>query len=236
MEVLKATLEYGQGHASHYSILSEAIKYKQSQTKNYDCAAQKGIKLTNYHLHKILYNIKSGQNIQSIEMIFKNRNDGTLETLLNTDPVDPKENEYQLEDDEEIVEVRIGEKEESLIGFEITTSKGKSKKIGYGSDDPIKIKEFEKHENIIVGFGFQASQKYGVCSIYCYFMGKKRFGIVKNNGLLQLRAKLKKDPEFKNEFKDEKKKNLNEIQKLILNIADLPDTAFFQIASYLMTY
>lgn len=54
-------------------------------------------------------------------------------------------------------------------------------------------------------------------------------------GLLQLRSKLKKNPEFKTQL-EAKKSSLNEKQRLILDICDLPDTSFFPICSYLMSY
>ena len=141
----------------------------------------------------------------------------------------------KLEDDE----ARYGEekikKNDSVIGFEITTNKNKSKKFGYGVDEPEKIKEFQNGDKIIFGFGCHANQQYGVCSIYCYYMDKRKYGIVQNSGLLQLRAKLKKNPEFKKEM-EAKKASLTPQQKLILETCDLPDAAFFPLASYIMTY
>ena len=80
-----------------------------------------------------------------------------------------------------------------------------------------------------------AGIKYGVSSIYSYYMDKKKYGIVFYTGLLQLRAKLKKNPEFKKEMEG-KRASLNEKQKLILDTCDLPDTVFFSIASYIMSY
>ena len=111
----------------------------------------------------------------------------------------------------------------------------KKKKIGYGEEESEKIKEFEQGDKIILGFGCQANKQYGVCSIYCYYLGKRKFGIIQNSGLLQLRSKLKKNPEFKAEL-ETKKSSLTEQQKLILDTCDLPDAAFFPFASYIMTY
>lgn len=126
-------------------------------------------------------------------------------------------------------------KKESLIGFEITTNANRSKKIGYGEDQSRKIEEFESKDKIIFGFGCQANKQYGVCSLYCYFMNKRKFGIVQYTGLLQLRAKLKANDEFKKSV-EANKANLNDKQKLILETCDLADTAFFPVISYIMSY
>ena len=229
--LLESTLEYGQGHCR----MIEMEKHNETATLNYDCATDKGIEFLDFHLHKIYYKLRSNECIQSLKLIFKNRNDGHLETLLDTAPEEEKPDEYQLDDNEEIREVRIWRKNESLIGFEITTSKDRHKKIGYGIDASEKIKEFEDGDKIIFGFGCHANKQYGVCSLYCYFMDKRKYGIVQNSGLLHLRAKLKKNPEFKNQLKA-KADSLTPQQKLILETCDLPDTAFFPLASYIMSY
>ena len=229
--LLETTLEYGQGHCR----MIEMEKHNESATLNYDCASDKGIEFLEFHLYKIYYKLRSNECIQSMKIIFKNRNDGHLETLLDTAPEEEKPDEYELDDNEEIREVRIWKKNESLIGFEITTSKGRHKKIGYGDDASEKIKEFEDGDKIIFGFGCQANKQYGVCSIYCYFMDKRKYGIVQNSGLLQLRAKLKKNREYKDKV-EANKASLTPQQKLILETCDLPDTAFFPLVSYIMSY
>ena len=229
--LLEVTLEYGQGHAR----MVEMEKHNESETKNYDCSRTLGRNFIDYHINKICYNLKTNEFIQSLKIIFKNRNTGKLVTLLDTDPEDNKPNEFQLEDNEEIIEVRVWEKKESLIGFEITTNANRSKKIGYGEDQSRKIEEFESKDKIIFGFGCQANKQYGVCSLYCYFMNKRKFGIVQYTGLLQLRAKLKANDEFKKSV-EANKANLNDKQKLILETCDLADTAFFPVISYIMSY
>ena len=229
--LLEVTLEYGQGHAR----MVEMEKHNESETKNYDCSRTLGRNFIDYHINKICYNLRTNECIQSLQIIFKNRNTGKLVTLLDTDPEDKKPNEFQLEDNEEIIEVRVWEKKESLIGFEITTNANRSKKIGYGEDQSRKIEEFESKDKIIFGFGCQANKQYGVCSLYCYFMNKRKFGIVQYTGLLQLRAKLKANDEFKKSV-EANKANLNDKQKLILETCDLADTAFFPVISYIMSY
>ena len=140
--LLEVTLEYGQGHAR----MVEMEKHNESETKNYDCSRTLGRNFIDYHINKICYNLKTNEFIQSLKIIFKNRNTGKLVTLLDTDPEDKKPNEFQLEDNEEIIEVRVWEKKESLIGFEITTNANRSKKIGYGEDQSRKIEEFESKD------------------------------------------------------------------------------------------
>ena len=229
--LLETTLEYGQGHCR----MIEMEKHNETATINYDCVGDKGISFLDYHIHKIYYKLKSNEGIQSLKIVYKNRNDGHLETLLDTAPEEEKNNEFEIDDNEEIKEVRIWKKNDSLIGFEISTNKGRSKTIGYGVDESEKIKEFVPGDKIIFGFGCHANQQYGVCSIYCYFMDKRKYGIVKNSGLIQLRAKLKRNPEFKSQ-KEAKISSLTPEQKLILEACDLPDTAFFPLATYIMSY
>ena len=66
-------------------------------------------------------------------------------------------------------------------------------------------------------------------------MNKRKFGIVQYTGLLQLRAKLKANEDFKKSVVANKA-NLNDKQKLILETCDLADTAFFPVISYIMSY
>ncbi len=154
---------------------------------------------------------------------------------MDTHHRDQKTPRFHFDDSEEIKEVRVWTKKESLIGFEVTTNRNRSKKIGFGDDESIKIKEFEHGDKIIFGFGCHANHQYGVSSIYCYFMDKRKYGIVQNSGLIQLRAKLKLNPEFKKKL-EAKMDTLNENQKIILQTCDLPDTAFFPLATYIMSY
>ena len=226
--LLNATLEYGQGYSRMVDMKED------DETKNYDCSRGLDEKLIDYHIYKIGYKLKSNEGIQCLQLIFKNRNDGKPATLLDTAPEETNKDYFEIEDNEEIIELRIWEKNEALTGLEISTNKGRSKKIGYG-EEPTKIKEFESGDKIIFGFGCQANQKYGISSIYSYFMNKRKFGIVNNLGLLQLRAKLKQNSEFKAQL-EAKKSSLNEKQRLILEICLLPDTSFFPISSYLMSY
>ena len=54
--------------------------------------------------------------------------------------------------------------------------------------------------NIILGFGVNANDQYGISSFYCYYMDKKCYGMNKHAGLIQLRAKIKQSAEYKKEI------------------------------------
>ena len=228
-----ATLDYGQG----YDRMVEMETLGQSMTQNFDCAQTLGSKFLNYRLYKIKYNLKSNEYIQSLQLIYKNRNNNQLECLLDTDPSHDKENEYTLEDDTVIKIVRYWLNDGRITGFELTTNKktGNIKMIGYQKNDVEKIPEFEGKTKIILGFGVNANDQYGISSFYCYYMDKKCYGMNKHAGLIQLRAKLKADEKYKKEI-ESKKDTLNPIEKLILNICDLPDIPFHKAISFIMSY
>ena len=230
--LLEVTLEYGEGHAR----MVEMEKRGETETKNFDCSKTLGRDFLDYHIHKISYNLKSNEYIQSLQMIFKNRNTGELTTLLETAPEEEKKDyEIVFDDNEEINEVRVWTQIDRLIGFEITTNANKTRKIGYGEFESTKIDEFRNKDKIIFGFGCQANKQYGVCSLYCYYMSKRKFGIHNNSGLLQLRANLRNNEAFRKEL-EAKKSTLTPTQKLILETCDLADAVFFPIASYIMSY
>ena len=232
-KLLDCSMEYGQGY-------NQIVGGEQDDvTENYDFSSTLKDEVLEYHIYKIEYSLNSNKYIQSLKMIYRNRNDGQLKALLdtiNSNIKDEKEYEINFEEFEEITEVRFWVKNERLIGFSIKTNFDQIRKIGYGNDEElIKDDVIETGNNIIMGFGVQAGPKHGISSMYCYYMDKNQFGIVEYAGLLQLRSKLKIDQEFKKNLKD-KKESLNEKQKLILETCDLPDTAFFPIVLYIMSH
>ena len=232
-ELLLVSLEYGQG----FCRMVDMEKKGETPTKIYDCAETLGFRFLDYHLYKIKYNLRDNELIQSIQMIFKNRNNNELKCLIDTDPKSDKKYEFTLEDNVEIKIVRYWLSNDRLTGLEITTTKKKDnvKMIGYAKNAVGKINELEDGNKIVFGFGFNANDQYGVSSFYCYYMDKRNYGIVKHSGLFQLRAKLKCNQDFRKKL-EEKKKDLTPLQNLIMEICDFPDTAFFPIASYVMTY
>ena len=228
---LDVTLEYGEGY-------DQMVGGKEDElTTNYDYYLNTKEKCMEYHIHKIIYTLNENNYIQSLQMIYKNRNDGHLEKLLDTissHKDDEEKNEIIFEDFEEIILVRFWVKDERLVRFSIKTNMNKIKMIGADVNDGLfKDDDIETEKKIIVGFGVHAGQKFGVSSMYCYYIDKKQFGIIEYEGLLQLRAKLKMDSKFRKEIE---KKDLNEKQKLILDTCDLPDTAFFPVAFYIMSH
>lgn len=232
--ILDVSLEYGQGYAEQNigSNVQEEIN------KNYDYT-DLDKEIINYHIHNIIYTLNKERNIQTLKLIYKNRNDGQLKTLLDTTDShqnDENEMEISFKDDEEIYEIIIYlRKDERLAGFSIKTNLGKIKLIGNKCNGKTIIdKNLNSHQNIIFGLGVWAGQKYGVSSIYFYYMDKRKYGIILYSGLLDLRVKLKKEPDFKKKM-EEKRDSLNDQQKIILDTCQLPDVAFFSIALYIMS-
>lgn len=233
VKLLDVTCEYGQG-------FHEMIKPKEEEiTQLYDFTSTLKGNVLEYKIHEIKYTLGESQNVQTLTMVYKNRNDGHLETLLNTEKsaTDAKEEIIEFDDNEEIVDVFFYVKEEgnTLAAFMIKTNLKPAKYIGNQDKGRlVKSRDLETGKKIVLGFGVNAGKKYGVSSIYCYYMDKSKFGILQYSGLLQLRAKLKLNPEFKKEL-EAKKESLNDKQKLMLSTCDLPDAAFFPVASYIMS-
>jgi hypothetical protein len=232
-DLLFASLEYGQGYDKMIGGT------KEEKTKNYDYSSTLNEKVLDYHIHKIIYSLNKTQNIQYLKMIYKNRNDGTLHTLLDTvesNINNEKENEITFEDNEEIEEVFFYiTKDNRLAAISIKTNMKVNDIGNTSSGEKAKDEKLEEAKNIIFGFGMHAGIKHGVSSMYSYYMDKKQYGIVLYTGLLQLRAKLKKNPDFKKEM-EAKRASLSEKEKLILDTCDLPDPSFFAVASYIMSY
>jgi len=230
-KLLDVTLEYGQGYMELIRPDNDEV------TEIYDFTSKFYEKVLDYHIHKIKYSLGAEQNIQSLTMIYKNRNDGHLETLLDTEKskLQGNEEEIDFEENEEIVDVYFyTSKQNNLVSIMIKTNLDKIKYIGNkDKGELIKDRTLETEKKIILGFGVNAGKKHGVSSIYCYYIDKSKFGIIKYLGVLQLRCKLKVNQEFKNQLASQKE-TLNEKQKLIYDVCDLPDTGFFPIASYLI--
>lgn len=228
------TLEYGQG----YNEIDEKDENKIS--KNFDFTQKFKNNVLDYHIHKIIYTLNNRQSIQTLKMVYKNRNDGHLETLLEAGKNEEKKEEYEIEfeDFEEITNIFFyitKDKLENLAAICIETSKGRSKYIGnQDKGDITKDSLLNSGQNIVLGFGVNWCESYGVTSIYAYSINKHKFGLCQYSGFFQLRAKLKNDLKFKEQL-ELKKSTLDEKQKLIFEICDLPDSTFFPIASYIIS-
>ena len=81
--------------------------------------------------------------------------------------------EVDFEDDEEITNLKAYLRKMKLVGFEITTNKGKNKKIGFGEENEVyKENLFDSGKKTIVGFGFNSNKKFGVYSMHFYYLNK----------------------------------------------------------------
>ena len=101
-KLLDATIEYGQGYNQMVGAVKEEV------TTNYDFSLDKEINVLDYHIHKIIYSLNKNQRIQSMQLIYKNRNTGQLKTLLDTRSSHLKGEklmEFEFEDFEEIINV-----------------------------------------------------------------------------------------------------------------------------------
>ena len=169
-ETIYASLEYGA-----YKIETNQYDEKVSG-KCYDIVDELDSKILDYRLKKFSYILNKNEGIDKIKIEYINKKDGTSKIFETPtfEGFDSKFEEYDLEDDEEITNVKVYLKDIKLVGFEIFTNKGKNKKIGYGEENEGNTeKELEKGEKIIIGFGFNSSEKYGVYSIHFYYVDKK---------------------------------------------------------------
>ena len=204
-------------------------------SKYYDIRDEVGKKILDYRLVKIKCQLKSNDSIYGIQFIYRNINTNKEEALIN---FKSKENEIDLIeqemsfDFEEIVDLRTWLSEDiKLIGFEITTNRGKSQKFGYGNDEELrKCPEFENNDKTIVGFGITADDKNGVTSIYAYYLNKRTYAFYIYSGVFSLRIKIK-DAEFRKKI-ESKLSSMSEKNKVLFKVCSLPDNQFFNIIKY----
>ena len=228
MVSIEATLEYGEG----YSEIGERDKEKLT----INCDKYYLLKDSNpfmYHIHKIYYSLKKNEYIQSLKIEYKNQLKGNFMTLLETPGVSDLEDLQiiNIRKYEGIINVKVYLKKNKLTGIELKTDLNNVYKIGYGEKEDEEIfEEFENEENIILGFGVNAT-KFRVHSIYCYFTNRQKYYNKIFPGLLLLKAKINKNEEFKNKL-DSKISETDEIHKLIVRICELPNNEFCNIAKY----
>ena len=245
-EYLNASSVYGESYCkmignekeevSEYFDFTQPFEIEIGDKMDYSKTAE----VLDYHIYQIRYTLNESQAIQTLEMVYKSRNDLSTKSLLKTINTPKSEKDVQIidfDDTEEIIHILFytHKNNKRLVALSMKTNLGNVKTIGNTGNAEIKNNEkINNNRNIICGFGGFSGNKYGVSSIYCYYMDKNKYGIVLHNGLLQLRAKLKKDEKFREQL-IEKKSSLNEKLQLILDVCDLPDTAFFPIATYIMS-
>jgi len=241
-ELIGITLLYGQGYKEQEISKINTEKNKEKYSYSYDSVEAKGEKILEYHIKKIIYTISPSQSIQTLKVIYKNRNNGQLEELLDTKVSYTEQNNdkdklysIEFEDNEEIVDIFFYVKDSNnLVSICITTSFGTSKYIGNQDlGTLVKDRDLEKKDKIIVGFYVEASKLEGVTGMYCYYVPKVKYGFYKYYGLFLLRAKIKCDKEFKKKM-EEKKDSFDSKNSLILAFSDFPDTVFTKVASFLL--
>ena len=195
-----------------------------------------GKNILNYRITKIKCQLKSNDSIYGIQFIYRNINTNKEETLINV-----KSKELDLIEQEmsfgfeEIVDLRTWLSDEiKLIGFEVTTNRGRQKKFGFGNDEQLRIcPDFENNDQTIVGFGVAADDKNGVTSLYAYYLNKRTYAFYIYSGVFSLRIKIK-DEEFKKKI-ESKISNMSEKNKILYRVCSLPDNQFFNIIKYALS-
>ena len=203
-----------------------------NNSKCYDVYNEVGKNLINYKLLKIKCQIKSNDSIKGIQFIYRNINTCEEQTLINVKPkeINLIEQEMNL-NGEELVDLRTFLSEEiKLIGFEVTTNKGRTKKFGYGNNEQMRVcHDFANKDQVIVGFGVSADDD-GVTSLYAYYINKTTYAFHLYSGVMFLRIKIRNE-EYKKKAIS-KLDNLDEKNNTLFRICSLPDNQFFNIIKY----
>ena len=169
-EMIYSSLEFG-------AFKSENEQYDEEVSgKGYDITDEVGANILDYRIKKISYILKENERIDKIKLEYINKKDGTSKIIETPswDEVKGNEEAFELEDDEEIKNIKIYLKDIKLLGFEIFTNNGKNKKIGFGKESEVNTqKDLENGSKLIIGFGFNASKVHGVYSIRFYYIDKK---------------------------------------------------------------
>ena len=246
--LIETTLQYGDMHAN--PIEHARAKNNESISFEYDCIyimepinrdklspeesdqkrvphdtikfkyIPRGESFLNYTWKKICYQLNRDKTgIQNLKLIYINL-DGEEEALLDT-------SEGKLHEFSEIIEFEDGEIIESVIIY-----LKKEVLCGERSEDVYRVPADNK---VVIGIGCCANEQYGVSSIFFHRVDKLTFSIYQTYGLRQLRAKIKKNPEF-NEELEVLKSCLNAEQKLLCESCSLPDAVFFSVLKYVMPY
>ena len=233
---LDVTLNYGDCYYDLTEINRDNNNTFTLNYDNYDYTAKSGYKHLDFHIKQIFYSEKNGY-VESLKIIYKNKKTGKLISLLDTpEPENTKLiQNIEIKELEEIINVKIWLKKKTLTGFEIKTDFNRIIKIGHGEKgEEMIIPQFENDSKIILGFGVFASKKR-VTSIYFYFTDKEKYYNIFNPCLLQIRAKLIKNQEFR-ENVEKRKNELNKKNKLLVDVCGLPNPIFYSIASYFSSY
>ena len=220
-------------------IITSTCIFGRSNNENskiYDVRDKVGRKILDYRLIKIKCQLKSNDCIYGIQFIYRNINTNKEETLINVESKDldlsnlvEQEMDFGLE---EIVDLRVWLSEEAkLIGFEVTTNRGRIQKFGFGNEEELrKCPNFDNNENCIVGFGVIAEEKNGIVGMYAYFVKRKLYAFYSYIGVFKLRIKIKNE-EYRKQI-ESRESNLNDKNRILYKVCSLPDNQFFNIIKY----
>ena len=234
--IISATLEFGKAIGS---FIVENKMDKKDITINCDDFGYFSDPKNNpfdFFIKYIYFSLKENKYIGSLKIVYQNKKNDNLITLLETPGVlDVEElqkiefNSYEL-----IINMKVWVKDEILTGFEIKTIFGRNIKIGYGEkEDEIIIKELKDENCMILGFGADANSTK-VTGIYCYYADSRLYD--NYNFYLELhklRVKLMLDDKYKSNILS-KKSEFDDRYRFIIDVCELPNLPFFSILSYIL--
>lgn len=185
-----------------------------------------------YKIAKIIYTLNSNC-IQSLQIIYKNRNDDSLITVENDDCIIKNKKKYIIKfpDCLEIKLLGVEKEKEKDIGFTIQCG-NEIYDIGYKQNSESNKKQ-KFNNQILLGIGMKACPSFGISNLNFKLFDSSKFAIQFYDGFLQLRAKLSKNAVFKKKIFTNFN-SFNEKQKLIVNICNLPDLLFYSIMNNLL--
>lgn len=212
-------------------FLSEVgISYNETYS-NYGLPKKLEKYIFKYKISKIIYTLNSNC-IQSLKVIYKNRIDNSLISVENDDCLIENNKKYVINfpDYFEIKLLEVDQIKGEDIGFTILCG-NKIYDIGYKQNSESRKRKF--NNQILLGIEMKACPSFGISNLNFKLYDSGKFAIKYYDGFLQLRAKLKKNPSFKNKiFKNFN--TFNEKQKLIVNICNMPDLVFYFIMNDLL--
>lgn len=185
--------------------------------------------IENYKICAIKYTLNSNC-IQSLEVIYKSRKNGSLEIINSKECLIDNQDQYVIEipDSQEVKLLRIEEENKKDIGFTIECG-NQIYEIGCKN-----VKPKQTFENqILLGIEIKANPSFGISNLTYKCIDSKKYAMKIYIGFLQLRAKLKKNLVFRQKIFD-KIKSYNQNQKFIVEICDLPDIIFYNIMKDLL--
>ena len=244
-DIIKTSLDYGESYCKQIDFQ----KIKDETSENFDFTDNfvtedkdkldfsEISKVLDYEIQTIKYS-KNQTNIETLEIEYKNRNTSKCISLIKTKyPAKEELETFKLEDKELIINVifYLDEKSNQLKGLSLKTNFGNVKLIGNDQNakavNETKINEGE--ENRIIGFGGYHSQKSGITSIYCYYIDKKKYGMIMYEGIFNLAIKLRADEGYKKEL-EKKIAESDKEKKFILDVCNLPNVTLYLVIKDLM--